>query len=393
MIHSARADADKAALLVELLPACEDGASIILMSSVLLCYPEHSFPLLWQHWWGEGWTPDTPPSAALVALSRFGSRFLAALAGELTGDDPIRLRQALAGAEAVAHLVGHSVLTRGPGPDPGLEWRTGGGLLQAEVDPGGCLALCRRLATLVDDGRQELRDAAVIVLGSLGGPDQAAALRPCLHHEQLSTRVAGIVSVSGMGDVSSAPELLRIARHDQLAARRAALQALGQLRVGAARDLLIELIDDSEVRPQAISALGEIGDDEAQDVLEALIKAEDKKIARLASNALYGGHRTSRPASNATRERLRRIRGEGVRPLLQVSVVAAIRNLPEIRPYPEAELTRLIGEVCSDYSTTRRKLVMGPRGLMVRKSGVYELTESGRPVWRLERFLKDHYRR
>ena len=74
-----------------------------------------------------------------------------------------------------------------------------------------------------------------------------------------------------------------------------------------------------------------------------------------------------------------------------MSVVAAIRNLPEIHPSPEVELTRLIGEVCSDYSTTRRELVMGPNGLMVRHNSVYELSELGRAVWRLERFLRDHY--
>ena len=83
---------------------------------------------------------------------------------------------------------------------------------------------------------------------------------------------------------------------------------------------------------------------------------------------------------------------------MQTSCVAAIRALPEHRAYPEPELTRLIGQVCSDYSTTRRELVMlsvriwegieyTPRGLMTRDSGLYELTEFGAAVWRVERFL------
>lgn len=75
---------------------------------------------------------------------------------------------------------------------------------------------------------------------------------------------------------------------------------------------------------------------------------------------------------------------------MQVSVVAAIRRLPEIRPYSEAEITRLIGEVCVDYSTTRRELVMGSRGLMNREGGVYELSESGLAVWRVEHFIQQH---
>jgi hypothetical protein len=94
--------------------------------------------------------------------------------------------------------------------------------------------------------------------------------------------------------------------------------------------------------------------------------------------------------SDTTRERLRRVRGEDARPLLHISVVGAIRNLPEARPYEELELTRLIAEVCGDYSTTRRELIM--QGLMGRSGGVYGLTGSGLAVWRVERFLKDRYR-
>lgn len=30
-------------------------------------------------------------------------------------------------------------------------------------------------------------------------------------------------------------------------------------------------------------------------------------------------------------------------------------------------------------------------GLMVREAGVYELTESGRALWRVERFLRESY--
>ncbi len=89
----------------------------------------------------------------------------------------------------------------------------------------------------------------------------------------------------------------------------------------------------------------------------------------------------------------------GARPLLHTSLVGAVRNLPAIRPYAEDELTRLIGEVCGDYSTTRRELVMlseriwegieyTPTGLMRRRDGIYELTEFGRAVWRVEHFLR-----
>ena len=385
LIRAKRSDREKAELLVELLTGCEDGASTHLACCVLLGYAEQSFPLLWQRWWEED--EDAASSVFLAALGRFGSRFLDVLAGVLDDDDPQRLRQALIGVEAATGRLAHAVLTDAEGPDPDLVWRGTGRMRREDIDPDVQRSVCAKLAILVGDERQELRDAAIAVLGLLGGSATAPDLRPCLRHADLSTRVASIFVMGAIKDESSVPDLLRIACGDELPARRAALHVLGLLSADAARDLLIESVDDDAVRPQAISALGEIDDGKARERLRELTKNADKKIARLASNALYGGRHRSRPVSEKTRKRLDKVRGEGAQPLLQKSLVAAIRNLPEIRPYPEAELTRLIGEVCSDYSTTRRELVMD--GLMKRENGIYELGEDGQAVWRVERFIKE----
>ncbi|MFH1568240.1 MAG: sigma-70 family RNA polymerase sigma factor [Gemmatimonadota bacterium] len=421
VLRSGHPAAAKAALLAELLPGCEDDASTILVGGALLCFPEEAFPLLWRQWWkaggaaagaadaaggaatadgavaaeaaGAAVAPGTAApgvaSATLAALARCGSRFLASLGAELADGHPQRWPQALAGVQAVARLVDLRVLSRGRETDPSLETRTGGGLRTEEIDPLVRAAVCRHLAALVQTDDASVRDAAVTALGLLGQPEDAPALRACLGHAEVSTQVAAIYGLKDLGDAACAAELVRLARQGGTPARRAALQALGQLRVAAAAPVAVELVSDPEVRPQAITALGEIGGAEARAVLEGLIRSGDRQLVRLASSALYGGRRTERPASEATRERLRRVRGEGARPLLHVSVVGAIRNLPEVRPYPEPELTRLIGEVCGDYSTTRRELIMD--GLMVRAGGVYELTESGRAVWRVERFIRDHY--
>ena len=389
VIRSARTDAEKAALLADLLPGCEDDATLVLMGCALLCYPDEALPLLWRQWRLESAPGEATASVRLAVLSRFGTRFLRDLVGVLAEGEGAHLRQALAGTQAVAKLIGHRVLTRTQSPDPALETRTGGGLREEEIDPQVRQALCQELGGLVEDERAEIRDIAVAVLGSMGGPEQAAALRPCLRHSDLSTQVAAIYALKDLGDEACAPELMRLVRQDELGPRRAALQALGQLRVAEAGDLAAELVHDPVVQPQAISALGEIGGDAARAALEGLTKSADKKVARLAAGALYGGRYTPRPASDTTRERLRRVRGEDARPVLHISVVGALRNLPEVRPYGEPELTRLIGEVCGDYSTTRRELVMDR--LMARDGGVYELTESGRALWRVERFIKDHY--
>ena len=70
---------------------------------------------------------------------------------------------------------------------------------------------------------------------------------------------------------------------------------------------------------------------------------------------------------------------------------AAIGNLPELRPYEERELTKLIAQVCVDYSATRRYLI--ETGLMTRESGIYSLTEWGEAVWRVETFIRRQYMR
>lgn len=388
LLRGAHDDAAKVELLVDLLPGCEDEATLILMGGVLLCFPDQAFPLLWERWWSEGWSGEAPASLTLAVLSRFGSRFLASLAELLADEERGKLRQTLAGVQGVARLIGRSVLTRTGMPDPALEWRVGGGLREEEIDPSLRAALCRRLATLVSDARPEIRDTAIAVLGLLGGPDQAAALRPCLRHPELSTRQATVWGLVELGDRGCTTDLMEIARNDAATARRAAVQALGKLRVAEARDLLVELVHDPVVQPQAISALGELDDPAAKAMLESLTRGADMKVARLASGVVYGGRGSGREPSAITRERLNRVRGEGVQPLLHISVVGAIRNLPEIRPYREPELTRFIGAVCGDFSTTRRELVMD--GLMVRQSGVYELTETGQAIWRVEQFLKSH---
>jgi hypothetical protein len=72
-------------------------------------------------------------------------------------------------------------------------------------------------------------------------------------------------------------------------------------------------------------------------------------------------------------------------------VDAAIRALPEIRAYDHGEITRLIAGVCGDWSTTRRMLIV--HKLMVRPGGEYRLTPRGEAVWRVERYVKEHYLR
>lgn len=388
VIRSSESDEDKAVLLVELLPGCEDDATHIMVTHALRAYGEWGLPLLMAAWRSAGEAATAHLHAA--ALGRFGTAAYVALCAELSNPDTTILRRALEALRTAASQVGGFCLSRGgPSPDRSLEWRVSARLSHEELDADAVAELCQRLGELAGHEEASVRNLAIAILGELGGDAHMEAVRDCMQSTEASTRHAAIVAVRAMEDGGSVSELMRLAREDDLPVRRVALQALGHLGAGTARDLLIELLDDDAVRADAVSALGELGDDEAKAVLQGLTKSPDKKIARVAASALYGGKRSGRAPSDLRRERLARVRGAEAQPLTHISLVAAIRHLPEARPYAEKELTRLIGEVCGDYSTTRRELVMGKPGQMTRENGVYELSEMGLAVWRVERFLKE----
>src|SRR5262249_42515477 len=70
----------KAELLAEMIEACPDEATVLLLVNALLCYPDAAFGTLMARFWAAGTpealyrSPDT-----LYALGRMGSRFAAAL--------------------------------------------------------------------------------------------------------------------------------------------------------------------------------------------------------------------------------------------------------------------------------------------------------------------------
>lgn len=170
---------------------------------------------------------------------------------------------------------------------------------------------------------------------------------------------------------------------------------MSRIQPSEAQSLLIQLLGDPEaqIRQAAVVALGEIGGAEARSRLQELARSNDKDLAKAAAKALYGGGFRRQP-SETTQKRLDKIRGirGDERPLFYISLEAAIRELPTIEPYEEAEFTRRIAKVCADYSSTRRYLVMnGSRSIMKRANGIYELTDLGKAVWRVEHFILEHY--
>ena len=272
-------------------------------------------------------------------------------------------------------------------------------LSSAHLNASVLQAATERAGALVSHTRPEVRNRAIGVLGLMKAEAFVEPVRSCLTHDEVSTRLGAIKALAEMGDAGCAESLMAAARTDNPLERRMAVEALGRLRVSDARQLVVELTDDpdAQVRQAAVIALGEIGDEGAREVLKGLIGSKDRRLAKTAASALYGGKGRGIQPSELTRKRLEKVRGDA-RPTLHlwygynVAIVATIRALPEIRPYGERELTRLIAQVWHDYSTMRRHLVMeGRNSLMNRMDGIYELTALGEAVWRVERFVRENY--
>ncbi|MFC1525619.1 sigma-70 family RNA polymerase sigma factor [Candidatus Latescibacterota bacterium] len=394
VIQSPRSDADKVDVLLDLIPGCQDEATGNLVVSVLLCYPDEAFPQLLDLWWDTLGEADKPISWPLAALCRTGPRFLESLMMPLASSDEDRNQHALCGLEAIAGLMDRRWLADVPELHRDLEVRARGALFSQDF-PSELLASTHdRLAALLTHAQARIRDAALRSLGGFHALDRGPQIRQCLKHPELTTRLEAIRALSEMGDERGVPELMEIARSGKRPERRGAIQALGNLHAGEARGLLVNLVDDPEVQQAAIIALGDAGDEESRVHLERLIRSGDRKVTRLAASALYGGKRSGREPSETRTKRLQKVRGDA-QPALHISEVAAIRALPETRSYREPELTRYIAQVVGDYSTTRRHLVMGSprRSLMVREGTLYNFSELGRAVWRVERFIQENYLR
>ncbi len=167
-----------------------------------------------------------------------------------------------------------------------------------DVDSRYRSATCQRLSVLLESAPDLLRSVLVTM-------DEALTEHVAIRVRRIGAPTLEVALACAFdGDEALRPKARRVLRRvlgtapDQNftdKAHRLPLHALGQLRFESAADLLIELVDDVQVRPQAISALGGIGGEQATSALKEVSKNPNKKIARLAANAFYGGQHTPRP--------------------------------------------------------------------------------------------------
>jgi RNA polymerase sigma-70 factor (ECF subfamily) len=404
----------KARLLADLLPDAPDERTLLLFLNALMCYDGVAMAVLVERA-GEAASPEAlhAQPGTVHGLCRMGSRFAGVLLEWLSTGDAREKGLALAGAEAVARSL----------TDGALDWKTAGDervLLEQRFrlkwappvgklrDPRVWSDLAEAVAREAAVDRAEHRDAALRALGLLvnlsADPRWVELIHASAGHPVLSTRLAALRAIGDYGDTEAGDILLRATHGDDPAERRAAVELVGRLKVEGGVERATELLGDGDagVRRSAISALGEYESPAARLVLEDVLRGPDKTLAKAAAGVLFGKRSPERrfgPGAEGDEPpvpkggppgRARTIGDlvrDGATPPYYIALDAAIRAVPEIRPYHEGEFSRIVARACYDFACTRRFLV--EEGLTRREGNVYTFTEIGEAVWRVERYLKD----
>ena len=413
IIARAAPETEKVELLRLLAKAARPGLLISeLCWKVMLCYPQAAFALLRERLEALPEVSVERPPAEMGVLVRFGTPGCRYILACLDDERDERRRLGLAGLVALAGRLNPrgagGILTQELGDSRFRDhWR----LQSQDLDPTVFDSLSARAAELATSGDAEVREAAMRALGSMRRADAAAvgALSRCLNHAARPTRLAAL---NALGEIAlgnrQSPALtgveariLALAGTDHRTEQVAALTALGRLRIESARPLLTERAEtatSAEVREAAVNGLGQIGGEESAVLLRRLQVSGAKDLRKKASRwlqRLAKNEAVPSPAQLTRQKRVARFRGDQARDVafpfhrFHINLGGAIRSLPEVRAYPEMELTRCFAQVCIDYAFTRR--VLADRGLLHREEGVYTLTEAGQRVWRVEHFIGGGY--
>jgi len=395
-------DEQKVNLLLELHEMdARDGATNLL-AEMLTCYKEISMPLLLEKVRNVA-DASQIDKRVVSALCRAGTGLCERLLDWMDGDSHAQLL-ALIMLEAFADVFFESTRTeimdkyqKLPAPMIAMHIRKGSWLIiPCEYIDENIVELTKeRVAPFIESDDSVVRRLGISILSGLRASRYVPKLAGLLQHPDRTTRYAIIRALGSIKGIDAMNALETAVRTDnEVSLRRTAVQMLGSMKDERCLPILTEALsdDNAQVRGAAIAALGDIPDDKARPILQDITKSPDKMLARAAARALHSAN-WGRKSSELRKKRLAKIRGteeEGFQ--FYISLPAVMRSLPEDREYSESELTRLIARICADYSTTRRYLVMDePANLMTRAAGFFRMTDIGRVVWRVERFIGGCY--
>lgn len=397
IMNAAHSTESQIELITELLDGCDYGSSRLVLSCALRGYGEPAYQMLLNRF-RDLETPDVRnmDHPFMGALRLFASPFLDEILTLLNSQTHRDMMLGLYGAGMLVSGLDRKWAKQDAKEGWAFERRTQGLLFSKQMDTEKLKAVTMAVTHLLSHSDRMVRIWAIDILKQVPLGGHLAQLRDCLSHEDEETQVAAMRTLAELGDRGCVHVLVDAAKKREGLVLRKTIEALAHLRAPEAQPLMVDLLNHSDraIQEAAILGLGNVGNEDARRSLRKMTTSSDKKIARLAARALYGGdqYRNRPKASALTRARLQKIRGDA-KPnwLLHRSIVAAIKCLPEMRLYEETDLTQHIAKVCADYSTTRRQMVSGRDRVMTRDKGMYQFTPMGEAVWRVEQFIQDHY--
>lgn len=388
----------KAQLLAELLVVCEDEPTTALLSTATVSHTQQALPALmtiFLHSPRER-TEFKVNIPVLTTLVRMGTIFVAELLPLLGNSNDASCQQlGLLGLEGVARSLYSSHGAYVPSvARKAMKWAP---IDEMCIDQNILAEAIQHLLPLFEHQQGAIRTMAIRVAGLLRLEAARSALEQLVVHTDSATRVAALRALGNM-EYNKSNIVILAALHDPRATVRiSALEAAGRLQIMESIPELLQTLSDPDekVRRTVITVFGDIGGEEARETLQSLLKNQDRVLSRTAAIILTTSphFRKAIPISEQLHDNGRHVKerllGECSQPQTFISLYAAIHALPEIRTYQERELTTYIARACIDYATTRRQLIMD--NFMQREKGSYTLTEAGKAIWRVERYIADHY--
>ena len=293
--------ADKAELLTDLMTTATSSTTTLLLTNLLMCYPQEAFPILMQRFQPQG-DDGLSPSSVLLALCRAGTLFCGELVTFLTSGDAHERALGLAGVEAVARCLNKPSLDDAS-PERfanEVRMRHPWAPLRAEdLDADVLERMTAATASLLKHDQTHVRNAALRTLGHLHAERRLDDIVLCAAHQDQSTRIEAIKALAEIGGSEVADTLIRAAGNGDAPEQQAAIEAIGRCRIEEAEPLLLELTSSSSapIQQAAVTALGEIGSKRAVEMVQEMLRTGPKRLKRVAARSLQRLSSLGKPRS------------------------------------------------------------------------------------------------
>jgi len=155
----------------------------------------------------------------------------------------------------------------------------------APVDP----SVHQGLARLLRDEQKDVREAAALALGILGGSSATRELVAALQDPVPDVRGAAASAIGKVGTAADGKSLIPLLGDESGDVRERALRALGTLRVREAGPELASLYESNRKKPlgtKVLAALSRIGDPSQADLFVQVMQEPDLERKRLAVEGL-----------------------------------------------------------------------------------------------------------